>query len=190
MPTVDYLPIANAVGANVESQASYAADASLPLGYPTGIVPSQKFNKSWRQVSVMVAALANYISQQLNINVFDDGNVAGLVTNLANAITTGANIKPARLVTTSAVLNLSTADYRIGLQRTVGVAAMVANLPAGAQNGQEFVIEDVVGNLNAAPATVTPPAGHNIAGEATWLMNVDRSSKKFTFYTPTTWSVA
>lgn len=187
---VDYLPIANAGGANVETQAAYAADATLQNGYPTGIVPSPKFNKSWRQVSVMVAAIANYISQQLNINVLDDGNVANLTANLASAVTTGANIKPALLVTSSAALNITTAEYAIGLERTVAVAPMVINLPPGAQNGQEFVVEDVIGNLNANPATITPPAGHNIANEATYVMNVDRSSKKFRFYAPTTWSVA
>lgn len=187
---VDYLPVANAGGASVEMQATYAADATLQNGYPSGIVPSLKFNKTLRQCSVMVAAIANYISQQLAINVLDDGNVAGLVTNLTSAITTGANIKPAALVTSSAALNITTAEYAIGLERTVAVAAMVINLPAGAQNGQEFVIEDVIGNLNANPATITPPAGHNIAGLATFVMNVDRSSKKFRFYAPTTWSVA
>jgi len=190
---VDYLPIANQGGANVETQAAYAADATLGTGYPTGIVPSPKFNKSWRQASVMVAALANWISQALSINVLDDGNVANLTSEIASAVQSGANIKPARIVSSSAVLNLSTADYAVGLQRTVAVAAMVINLPAGASNGQEFVIDDLVGNLNEQtgfPATVTPPAGHNIANEATFVMAADRMTAKFRFYSPNSWSVA
>jgi len=190
MPTVDYLPIANAVGAAVESQADYAADPSLPNGYQTGIVPQLKFNKSWRQSSMMAAAIANYIAQQLTVDVLDDGDVAGLVVKLTNAITTGAALKPSRIVAASAVLNIGTADYAIGLNRVAGLAAMVANLPGAAQVNQEFVLEDLAGNFNAFPVTVTPPVGHSIAGEATWLMNVDRGSNKFRYYGSNIWSVA
>jgi hypothetical protein len=187
---VDYLPIANAGGANVQTQQDYAADPTLPTGYATGIVPSPKFNKSWRQVTVMVAALANYISQQLQISVLDDGNVANLVSEIASAVQTGANIKPARVVSSSAPLNITAGDSAIALQRTVAVAPQIANLPTGAQNGQEFELQDVVGNLNAFPVTVTPPAGHNIANEATFVMAIDRQSARFKFFFPNTWSVA
>jgi hypothetical protein len=190
MPVVDFLPIANAGGAAVEDQASYAADATLPNGYQTGIVPQLKFNKSWRQVTMMMAAVANYISQQLAADVLDDGDLAGLVTKLTNAITTGANVKPAREVTASVALNLTTADYAVGLARTAAPAAMVVNLPAGAQVGQEFVIDDLTGNFNAFPVTVTPPGGDSIAGEATWVCNLDRGSWKFRRYPNNLWSVA
>lgn len=190
MPTVDYLPIANAVGASVESQADYAADASLPTGYETGIVPQNKFNKSWRQVTMMSAGLANYISQQLAIDVLDDGDVAGLVAKITSAVTTGANIKPARIVTSSALLNLVTGDYAIGFARVAGLAAQVAQLPAGAQVGQEFVLEDLIGNFNAFPVTVIPPGGDSIAGLANFAMSIDRGSRKFRRYGSNLWSVA
>jgi hypothetical protein len=192
MPIVDYLPIANVAGAAVEDQASYAADATLPTGYTTGIVPQNKFNKSWRQVSVMAAAIANYISQQLNIDVLDDGNVAGLVTNLQNAIVTGANIKPAEVVTASANFAITAAQYHIGLARTAAPAATQITLPmlTDASAGQEFVIEDLVSNFNAFPVTIVPPAGQSIAGLAKKVLNQDGQSAKFTWYGNNLWSVA
>jgi hypothetical protein len=192
MSTVDYLPIGNAAGAAVEDQASYAADATLPNGYQTGLVTQLKFNKSWRQVSVMMAAIANYISQQLGIDVLDDGNVAGLVTNLTNAIVTGANIKPAVTVVLSANFTITAAQYHIGLSRTVAPAATQITLPtlgAGAV-GQEFVIEDLVGNFDVFNVTVVPPAGQTIAGQAQKVLNQAGQSAKFTWYGNNQWSVA
>lgn len=192
MPTVDYLPIANAAGAAVEDQASYLADTTLPTGYPTGIVPQNKFNKSWRQVTVVMAAIANYISQQLGIDVLDDGNVAGLVTNLTNAIVVGANIKPAAIVTASANFAITAAQYHVGLARTAAPAATQITLPtlgAGAV-GQEFVIEDLVSNFNAFNVTVVPPAGQTIAGLANKVLDRDGQSAKFTWYGSNLWSVA
>jgi hypothetical protein len=192
MPVVDYLPIANAAGAAVESQASYAADPTLPNGYQTGIVPQTKFNKSWRQVSVMVAAIANYISQQLAVDVLDDGNVAGLVTNLTNAIVVGANIKPAVIIASSANFLINAGEYHIGLARVAAPALTQGMLPllgVGAI-GQEFVIEDLVGNFNAFPVTILPPVGHTVAGQAQKILNQDGQSAKFTWYGNNLWGVA
>jgi hypothetical protein len=194
MPVVDYLPIANAAGAAVEDQASYAADATLPTGYPAGIVPQNKFNKSWRQVTVMMAAVANYISQQLAVDVLDDGNVAALVAKLTNAIVVGANIKPARVITASANFNILPADYHIGLARTVAPAAVQGNLPTlpntPAAIGQEFVVEDLLQTFSTYPVTIVPPAGQSIAGLAQKVLNIDGQSAKFTWYGNNLWSVA
>lgn len=88
--TVDYLPIANSGGANVESQAQYVIDlaggGSLVTGYLAGLAKSNQMNKTFRQSSMVSAAVANYISQALSIDVLDDGNLATLITNLTNAI--------------------------------------------------------------------------------------------------------
>lgn len=86
---VDYLPVANGPGSIAESQATWVSDLEGPLvnGFPSGIVTSPRFNKVLRQTSMMAAAVANFISTQLNINVLDDGNLPALITNLTNAIT-------------------------------------------------------------------------------------------------------
>lgn len=88
--TVDYLPIANGTGANVESQAQYVTDlgsgGSLQNGYQSGLAKSIQVNKTLRQSSMMTAALANFIANTLNENVLDDGNLASLITLLTSAI--------------------------------------------------------------------------------------------------------
>ncbi|MDB5926472.1 MAG: uncharacterized protein JWN13_5408 [Betaproteobacteria bacterium] len=87
--TVDYKPLANGVGANVESQAQYLADlaagGALEGGYKTGVVTSERFNKTLRQSSMMIAALANQIAAKLAVDVLDDGDLAALQTLINNA---------------------------------------------------------------------------------------------------------
>lgn len=88
--TVDYLPIANGVGANVETQAQYVTDlapsGALADGYVAGIAKSNQVNKTLRQSSMISAAVANFISQRLNASILDDGDLTSLTTNLTDAI--------------------------------------------------------------------------------------------------------
>jgi hypothetical protein len=86
MPTVDFLPIATGTGANVDSQANFVGSGYQVTGFTSGLSKSFQFNKAWRQASMMAAALANFISNQLGINVLDDGNLPELITNLTNAL--------------------------------------------------------------------------------------------------------
>lgn len=86
MSTVDYKPFANSGGANVVDQATYAAATWVPTGFASGLAQSAQLNKVWRQSSMMSAALATFISNQLGIDVLDDGVLATLITNLTAAI--------------------------------------------------------------------------------------------------------
>lgn len=90
MSTIDYLPLANGVGANVESQAQYLTDlapgGTLENGYQTGLAKSVQMNKTLRQSSMMMAAQATYISDRLAVDVLDDGDLAALVVKLTDAI--------------------------------------------------------------------------------------------------------
>lgn len=193
MPEMDFLPFATGGGANVLDQPSYAAAGWVGTGFQDGIAVTPYLNKVWRQSSFVSAAVAQYIQNQLGIAVVDDGNLANFVTNLTNAIQTGANIKPAAIIAASANLNITAANYALGFLRTVAPAALNAQLPNNAQNGQEFVIEDLANNFNAFPVTVLPPAGDSIAGAAAWLCQVDGGSWKFRKYAngaSNVWSVA
>jgi hypothetical protein len=84
--TTDFLPFATAVGANVESQASWAADGALGPGFSAGLAASTKFNKAIRQPSFVGAGLATWIAQTLAINVPDDGNLANFVGFLNSSV--------------------------------------------------------------------------------------------------------
>jgi hypothetical protein len=82
MPTIDFLPYADAPGANVVDQATYAGEATTTTGFISGIAYSNECNKVWRQSSVISAAVARAIAQTLNIDVLDNGDVPTIVNNL------------------------------------------------------------------------------------------------------------
>lgn len=86
MPTNDFLPFGSAVGANVSTQAEYAALAARANGFTAGTAVSKQLNKAWRQSSVMSATLAQFIADQSGNDVLDDGNLATIQTNLGLAI--------------------------------------------------------------------------------------------------------
>ena len=71
--TVDFLPFADGGGANVIDQPTYAGATSTTNGYTAGLAKSNFFNKTWRQATFPVAAIANYMANVLNQNVLDDG---------------------------------------------------------------------------------------------------------------------
>ena len=87
---VDYLPVATAAGNNADSQANFEGSGYQTLGFVNGIAQPFQANKLWRQSSMIAAAVANFIANELNINVLDDGNLAELITNLTNAIISAA----------------------------------------------------------------------------------------------------
>lgn len=82
----DYLPFAFDTGAHVVQQSDWVGHANRRQGFRTGIADSASFNKVWRQASVMTAALAEFIDERVPGNVLDNGNVATLVGQLAQAI--------------------------------------------------------------------------------------------------------
>lgn len=93
MPTNDFLPFAVTGGgsANVETQTDYVADSILRAdGFQGGVAPSAKFNKIWRQATILAWAVAQLISDRLNANVQDNGDTATLLAQLKNTIGNGS----------------------------------------------------------------------------------------------------
>jgi hypothetical protein len=90
MPTVDYLPLATGGGAIVDSQGAFAGSGYQTNGQGVGITVPAQVNKMWRQSSVVAAALANYISTALAVDVLDDGNVAALTAKMVTAFRVAA----------------------------------------------------------------------------------------------------
>jgi hypothetical protein len=82
----DFLPFATGAGANVVSQTDFANDPSTSNGYSSGIAQSAKVNKTWRQSSFISAALAQFVLEELNIDVLDNGVLSDFVINLRNAM--------------------------------------------------------------------------------------------------------
>lgn len=119
---VDYLPIATAGGANVDSQADFVGSGYQTVGFQAGLAQSKQLNKAWRQSSMMAAALANFIANTLGINVLDDGNISALVTNLTEAILS-ASLK-----------NLNVTPVTVNAAVTTNQNLMNYVVPAGSMN--------------------------------------------------------
>lgn len=76
--TSEILQYAGGTGANVLSQAEYAAlTSTLANGMSSGIVQSALFNKILRQASFMAAGLAKAMSD-MGANILDNGDLAAL----------------------------------------------------------------------------------------------------------------
>jgi hypothetical protein len=91
-PIVDFYPFADAAGANVIDQATWAAGnlsqgQIRDNGFLGGtIAESQEANKAWRQSTFVAAAIANLIAQVKNVDVHDDGNLQAFIDELKAAI--------------------------------------------------------------------------------------------------------
>lgn len=190
MPTNDFKTFATGGGANVMSQADYEVAAFLGTGFQSGIALSEQLNKVWRQSAFVASQIAAFMAAQTGSDILDDGNAGSFLALLTTAVSRGAGVRAARIVTASTTLNIALTDYAIGLSRTVAPAAMAANLPAvtDANIGEEWVIEDLAGNFSGSPITVTPPAG-TIAGRPNFILNEDRQSATFRYYGSALWSV-
>jgi hypothetical protein len=181
MAVNDFKAFAIDPGANVMTQADYVALAALVSGFSAGIAPSAQLNKVWRQGSIGIEVMGAFINAQTGLDALDDGNIATLLTNFTNAVKIASGVKADRVVTVSTALTILISDYAIGLKRIVAPAATAASLPAAA-DGQEFAIEDLAKNFAAFPVTVTPPVGDDIAGDPTFICNVNKGVYKFRRY--------
>jgi microcystin-dependent protein len=87
MPTNDYLPFCGTdTGSNLEAQASYVTDSQRTNGNAPGVARLTLVNKALRQGTFMAAALAQFVSDRLAVDVLDDANISGFLANLKNAI--------------------------------------------------------------------------------------------------------
>lgn len=189
MSEVDYVPFATGEGANVYTPSTYQALSVVQTGVEPGLADPQLANTTWRLASMVAAAIGNFISNVLGINVLDDGNLSGLITNFTNAVSAGGQVTPSRTVTSSANFNILVTDYAIALARVTGLAVTTATLPSTAAIGQRFKVADVVGNFFNYNVTVAAPAGHNISTLASVVLNVNHKTAEFQYHGSSTWSV-
>lgn len=82
----DFLPFAAAAGANVMTQADYAAASATATGFVSGTASSAAVNKTLRQASIMAAAIAKFIVNETGDNVIDDGTLDTIIASFVDAI--------------------------------------------------------------------------------------------------------
>jgi len=83
--TNDFLAFAIAGGANVDSQATYAASGYLGPGFNTGTAFANQLNKVWRQSSTWAAVLGLFLNQA-QLDALDNGSTATLLASLTTAV--------------------------------------------------------------------------------------------------------
>lgn len=86
MPQNDFLPVAIAGGANVETQAAYAGSGHQLTGFPPGMLLSAQLNKVLRQGTIGMALLADFIGSKTEQDTLDNGDMGTLLTNFIAAI--------------------------------------------------------------------------------------------------------
>ena len=72
----DFLPFGTGGGANVLSQAAWAALSARSAGFSSGVAPSAAVNKALRQAAFMSAVLAQTMEDVLAQDMLDDGDVS------------------------------------------------------------------------------------------------------------------
>lgn len=128
MPTSDFKAFAIGGGANVVSQATYAASAVLTNGFQSGICPSQYYNKALRQANFITAALSEWLVSK-GYNVPDDGNSTNIINNMIDAWTVPAEtVTPSNTVTftnktiSGASNTITNVSLTGGITDTLGIA--------------------------------------------------------------------
>jgi hypothetical protein len=128
----------------------------------------------------IVRAQENTTAQAWNPgDIFINEWTAGSATSMQQT----AVLTPARVITLSGAFTLLSTDGAVGLNRTTSLSASSTTLYATPGNGQVTNIEDLVGNFNGYPVTVSANAGQTIDGLASVVLNVNRQSASFRYYT-------
>lgn len=185
-------------------QMKFAVDSGAPDALVVALAPALAEYKSGISIKVLVGHDNTGAAATINVNglgtkaILRKGGAALQPRDLpADAIVTldydGAHFqlgdvpanfsKAATLVRSSAALDIALIQRSVALLRSAAPAVQAISLPAGATNGHEIIIEDVFGNLQGFPATVTPlGVGETIAGAANYVMNRNFQSTVFRLY--------
>lgn len=131
----------------------------------------------------------------INMQIISNGvgQITGPILNniLVQIVNLFTTVVPAsRVVNSSSALAVLLTDNRIGINRTTSLSAMTTALPSGATPGQEFILADLSGNMNAYPNVVSAPAGTTFSGgRTTYTMNENNQTVRFAYYGQNLWGV-
>jgi len=135
----DFKPFAIAVGSRVLDQATWETQDSLVYGFPTGILTKERLNKAIRQPSVIAAAIAQYVANRTGASVLDNGDLAGLITQMTTAFGAGGG--------------------------GTGAAAQTISLAA---TGFAFVFQDAAATTTLSPTITFTAYLQNVTGTVTF----------------------
>lgn len=162
---------------------------NIEVFYPTGL--SGFFfleNSTTGAFSLTVGSLGGGVGVSL-----PTGAIVLVLLDAYNAynVAAAATANPTLTVTASTTLNLTNSQQYAGFNRTAAISAQAVNLPSTPSDGENHVLQDLVGNFNAYPLTVTPPGGTTIAGLSSWVCDRDYGTYAFRYYaTAAAWGLA
>jgi peptidoglycan hydrolase CwlO-like protein len=176
MATTEFLPVAVASGANVDSQGSFAGATYQLVGFTTGTARAIQANKVWRQSSMMSAAWANVIVNIMGQNVLDDGNLPNLVSQLTATV---QQIASAAITASGLLARIIAAEANIvalqasvaGLNTTVGnLSGQVASLASrmSAAEGNIGLLQSSMTSLGGRVGNLETQIG-TINSSISWL---------------------
>lgn len=149
MPTNDFKQLASSVGANVATQANYAANSSLQNnGFASGVVDSLMFNKALRQSSGIAAMIAQFIADNQASNVADDGNLVTLEAQFLAAtksVIKSQGLQPSTVtpIATSTTLTAADAGKQFAISGTPGAFTITLPLAAAMKLGDRIEIHNI-----------------------------------------------
>lgn len=164
-----------------------ASTPRLNTDLPLGAADVQECITAAPSTSTPLAAIRLYggQTQVLNADIIHD------LRQLINVATTTAPTLPVnvtlRVVTAAGAATVTTSDYMVVINKTVG-AATVVNLPAGPTVGDTYLIKDGKGDAAANNITLTPAAG-TIDGAGTYVISQGYESITVV-YNGTEWNIA
>lgn len=158
MATNDFLVWSGSQSANALTQAEYLALSNLATGVVTGLASSQQANKTWRQASIIAAAVAQTIVDVLGVDATDDGTTTALEASIIALFQGGGGLYA---VDTGAVnaLTIALSPTPSGLSTLTGLVLRV--LPANTSTGAATI---TVNGLAATPV-VNPDGSALVAGQ-------------------------
>lgn len=115
MATNNFKPFATGSGANVTTQADYEALPALQTGFQSGKASSAQINKAIRQSSFIASSLAQFVSEKINQDVLDNGDVNSFTTKLAQALSSLSLSRANPFADIKTDGNISTALENLGL---------------------------------------------------------------------------
>jgi len=167
MATNDFLPFADANGANVLDQADYVALAQRPTGFSSGKANSEWCNKVWRQASSAAYLLGQIVCDVLGVNAADDGDTATLLANVKQALASNGNV--VNVKTAAGPYNAAAGDRVLVINQLVGAPFQV-NLPNPPPANYCLEVIDGKGDADVNNITINGN-GNTINGRNTFILN-------------------
>jgi len=173
--------------------------ANTSISYGTGTVTSVGVSSTDLSVSGSPVTTSGSITLDLNTTSVSAGSYGsttaiptftvdtkGRLTAAGTASITLPNVSPVTVVTSAGPYNVTSTDYIVVVNQSVG-AAMTVNLPGTPSTGRTVIIKDGKGDASTNNITITPSTG-NIDGAATYVMSVNYSSA-MVVYNGIEWSI-